>query len=118
MGSMAENSGAELSTRGPGRPFPKGVSGNPGGRPRRLLNLEAALVEAHDTPRVLEVVDKLREMALGGDVQAARVYLDRVAGPVKANDEERIEIRALELVEIMVAEARARADEESRSSVR
>jgi hypothetical protein len=109
---MAENSGAEPGGRGPGRPFPKGVSGNPGGRSKRAEGLETALRQAHDPPKVLAVVDKLRELALAGDVQAARVYLDRVAGPVRVNDEERVEIRALELVRRMQAEVRARCDEQ------
>jgi Family of unknown function (DUF5681) len=34
--SMAESS-AETATRTIGRPFPKGVSGNPGGRPKGLV---------------------------------------------------------------------------------
>jgi hypothetical protein len=31
----------------------------------------------------MEVVDRLRDLALSGDVLAARVYLDRVLGPVR-----------------------------------
>jgi hypothetical protein len=94
--------------RGPEGRFIPGVSGNPGGRSKRLHNLESALQEAHDAPRVLEVVEKLRELALAGDVQAAKLYLDRVAGPVKANDEERIEVRAQEMLEALIAHARAK----------
>lgn len=81
---MAENSTAEPERRGPGRPFPKGTSGNPGGRPRRVRELEAAIEEAHAGPKALEVIDKLRDLALGGDVQAAKAYLDRVLGPARA----------------------------------
>lgn len=33
----AQNSAGTAKCRGPGRPFPKGVSGNPGGRPRGLV---------------------------------------------------------------------------------
>jgi len=88
--------------------FAIGVSGNPGGRPKRLHNLEVALAEAHDAPKVLEVVEKLRALAIAGDVQAAKVYLDRVAGPVRSNDEERIEARAAEMIERLLDEARAR----------
>ncbi len=99
---MAENSGAEPNNRGPGRPFPKGTSGNPGGRPQKLRSLEAALQEAHDAPKVLAVVEKLRTMAVGGDVQAARLYLDRVMGPIRAN-EEQVEARAREMAETIVA---------------
>lgn len=113
--TMAENSSAEPVGRGPGRPFQKGVSGNPGGRSKRAQGLEMALREAHDPPRVLEVVERLRELALAGDVQAARVYLDRVAGPIRANDEERVEIRAGEMVKQLLAEARAKVAEQERA---
>jgi len=103
---MAENSGAEPRKRGPGRPFPPGLSGNPGGRSKQSLGLESALRETHDPPKVLAVVEKLRRMALAGDVSAARVYLDRVMGPVRANDDERIDLRARELAESMLARRR------------
>lgn len=96
---MAENSVAEPKRRGPGRPFAKGVSGNPGGRSRRAYGIEVALREAQSVSKVLAVVEGLRKAALAGDVQAAKVYLDRVAGPVRPNDEERVELRARELVE-------------------
>src|SRR5690349_20611310 len=102
------------SRRGFNGRFLSGASGNPGGRPKRLHNLEEALVAAHDAPKVLEVIEKLRELAVVGDVQAAKLYLDRVAGPVKANDEERIEARAKKMLEHLIEEARAVRDAESR----
>ena len=42
---MTQNSDRPASTRrrGPGRPFPKGVSGNPGGRPKDGLSLASLL---------------------------------------------------------------------------
>lgn len=86
--------------------FAPGTSGNPGGRPRRLLDLEAALQEAHDASTVLAVIEKLRAMALRGNVQAAKVYLDRVAGPIR--DDLLIERRAQQLLERLIEEARAR----------
>lgn len=75
---MAQNSDAEPEARGAGRPFRKGVSGNPGGRPRKVRELEAAIEEAHAGPKALAVIDKLQELALAGNVPAAKVYLDRV----------------------------------------
>ena len=89
--------------------FAPGASGNPGGRPKRLLDLEAALQEAHDAPRVLEVIDMLRERALRGDVQAAKAYLDRVVGPLR--DDMLIERKAQQLLDRLLAEAEARRDE-------
>jgi hypothetical protein len=81
--AMAENSSAAPRNRGPGRPFAKGESGNPGGRPKKLREVEAAIEAATEPAKVVAVVEKLQELALGGDVHAARVYLDRVLGPVR-----------------------------------
>ena len=36
MADLAQSSSITAKRRGPGRPFPKGVTGNPGGRPRGL----------------------------------------------------------------------------------
>jgi hypothetical protein len=88
--------------------FPPGTSGNPGGRSKRLRELDAAIAAKHDAATVLDVIGKLRELALAGDVQAAKAYLDRVAGPVRPDDDARfeaaVECRLSELIE----EARAR----------
>ena len=66
-----------------GRPFTKGVSGNPGGRPKTIAAIEASVRQLHG-PRVVEILGKMYEMALKGDVQAARLFLGRVLGPEKA----------------------------------
>lgn len=79
----AESSRAEGRPNPPaGRRFQKGQSGNPGGRPKRLAELEAEIREIHG-PRALEVLEKLRGLSLTGDVHAAKVYLDRVMGPAR-----------------------------------
>ena len=62
--------------------WPAGQSGNPRGKPPgtgQLQKLRAAL--ADDVPEILR---KLGEAAKGGDVQAARLILERVLPPVKA----------------------------------
>jgi hypothetical protein len=58
-----------------------GQSGNPNGRPRgrsELTKLRASIAE-----RVPEILAKLAELATAGDVQAARLLLERVLPPVK-----------------------------------
>jgi hypothetical protein len=85
--------------------FRRGVSGNPGGRPRKVMALEAALEGARDPDKVLPVIDKLRELAMGGDVAAARVYLDRVLGPVRPWTDEDGEDLSGRSMEDLVTEA-------------
>ena len=63
--------------------FRPGATGNAGGRPHKLRELESAIEEAHAGPKVLAVIEKLHDLAVGGDVNAAKVYLDRVLGPLR-----------------------------------
>jgi hypothetical protein len=67
------------STRGR---WKKGESGNPQGKPPgsgELQRLRAAISE-----HVPEIIGKLVEGARGGDIQAARLILERVLPPMKA----------------------------------
>ena len=59
-----------------------GRSGNPAGRPPG--SGEVAKLRAHIAERVPEILAKLAELATAGDVQAARLLLERVLPPVKA----------------------------------
>ena len=76
------------------RRFPKGTSGNPGGRPRgvsltRFLYLELAKPSAED-PSVTNaelVARRVVEMAIDGDLGAIREVLDRTEGKAVARTE-------------------------------
>lgn len=59
-----------------------GQSGNPNGRPPGTG--EVAKLRAGIAERVPEILDRLTEAALSGDVSAARLLLERVLPPVKA----------------------------------
>lgn len=76
---------------GPGNQAAKGRS-NP--HAARVAELRSALLEAVTPDDVREVVASLKAQALDGNVQAARVLLDRVLGPVEAID---VELRLSEL---------------------
>jgi hypothetical protein len=77
---MAETTGRKQ--RGKGKPFAKGRSGNPKGRPKGS-GLSGQLREAI-AANAPGIVKTLTNAALAGDVQAARVLLDRVLPALKA----------------------------------
>lgn len=98
---MADNSDPERPRRGPGRPFQPGESGNPGGKPKKLREIEAMLDAEHRTvEQIRETFRVLREVAHGvnepvfykgvicGEKRVyssahMEIYLNRVLGPVK-----------------------------------
>jgi hypothetical protein len=64
-----------------GRPFRKGESGNPAGRPRGLRNRKTQLAELLLEGEAETLVGKAVEMALGGDAATMRLCLDRLIAP-------------------------------------
>lgn len=74
----AQNGGEKRPDGMPkGTPIQPGQVLNPGGRPKKLRALEAAILEAETPERVKEVVDAMRNLALEGtkaSPAAAKVY--------------------------------------------
>ena len=104
-GEQPAASSEPAKARGPGRPFLPGESGNPSGRPKCLAALEAQIRELHGH-LALEVLEKLRGLALAGNVFAAKLYLERVLGKARVSDAE----FDLDLAEHMRKVARDGAD--------
>ena len=65
-------------------PFAPGVSGNPKGRPRNAGQLGA--LRKRIEARTPEIIDRLVESALSGDVQAASVLIGRILPPLRATE--------------------------------
>ncbi len=75
---MAQNSG-KTAKRGPGRPFPKGKSGNPGGRPKQHQEIvELARIAAPDAiAKLIQLMDHRDPRVC---LAACSVLLDRGYG--------------------------------------
>jgi hypothetical protein len=102
---MAQNSG-ETATPGVGRPFPKGVSGNPGGRPKGLGRYVPELVGG-DGRRIadfmLSVVEDETERT-ETRLKAAEWLADRGFGKAPARAEAAEDEATTIVVESMFAE--------------
>ncbi len=57
--------------------FKPGNSGNPNGRPKGVLSKRAQLVKLLE-PRASELIEKMIELALEGDVHALRLCIERL----------------------------------------
>jgi hypothetical protein len=75
---MAENTAGKQR----GRPFPRGKSGNPRGKPKGARHKTTLLAEKLMSDDAEAVVRAVVEAAKGGDMTAARIILDRIA-PVR-----------------------------------
>lgn len=66
-----------------GRPFKKGTSPNPSGRPQGALNKSTLAIQALLDGEAETITRKAIEMALAGDVTAMRLVLERILPPRK-----------------------------------
>jgi hypothetical protein len=67
-----------------GRPFAKGASGNPGGRPKGSRNKATLRVQEQIDERTDDLIERLIAKALEGNVAALKFCLDRVLPRTRA----------------------------------
>jgi hypothetical protein len=65
--------------------FQKGRSGNPAGRPRGSRNKASIRMQAMLEQKAEQLVEKVVEMALAGNIGALRLCLDRLV-PTRTNE--------------------------------
>jgi len=91
-----EEQTTDVVARNPDGTFPKGVSGNPAGRAvgtkthlvQLKQQLEAAVRARIDSNKIGRIVDKMIDLALEGNVKAAKLILDKTISPAAVTDEE------------------------------
>ena len=72
------------------KPFIKGQSGNPNGRPKKLPELDKLMAEVLGEEKdgitaAKAILNMLRSKAAKGDIKAAQLLLDRAYGKSKQN---------------------------------
>lgn len=82
-GAVAESCGGMLARKARGRPFPKGVSGNPGGRVKKTEEEELLVTACRKkSPEALAVVEELMRSSSNDRVRlaAAQFIIERAWG--------------------------------------
>jgi len=67
--------------RGPGKPFPKGQSGNPAGKPKGTRNKASIIVEQLLEGEAAALTRRAIQVAMEGNPVMLKVTLDRLAPP-------------------------------------
>lgn len=81
-----------------GKPFAKGVSGNPAGRPQGARNRSTALRDLISDDQSEAILNTMIKAAMDGNLTAARYLLDRVA-PASHSQSIMIDLPPIETVE-------------------
>jgi len=92
---------AESSKKQRGKPFQKGQTGNPGGRPKLPEDVKNVreLARSYTQEAVNALVDVLREGGASAKVSAAQALLDRGWGKAEANINMTVKRSAKELTD-------------------
>lgn len=114
----------ELTTRNDDGTFQKGVSGNPNGRPKGKKNeltelkqdLELAIRRSLPVTRITKIVEKVAELAEGGNLRAAKLILDKVISNAAADTDDADKSTGGIVIRIENATAYANAQRERTTS--
>jgi len=79
---MADIAAQEQRT-GPGKPFPKGKSGNPAGKPKGCRNKATRAAQVLLDGEAEALTRKAVELALEGDTTALRICMERICPPTR-----------------------------------
>ena len=79
-----QNDAAKTTGEQRGRPFPKGQSGNPSGRPQGSRNKATLALETLMDGQAETITQKAIDLALQGDTTALRLCLERICPPRKS----------------------------------
>ena len=94
------------------KPFPKGKSGNPKGRPA-LPDLKEALIEALNNGELEKILFAIIDKAKKGDTRAAQLILDRAFGQAKQIIEQETKQDLQPIIRIIQGNAPPQARDES-----
>ena len=83
MANNASDNAANAAPKQRGRPFPKGKSSNPAGRPAASRHRISLLVKGLIESRAEELAERALQSALAGDGVLLKAVLDRLAPPRK-----------------------------------
>jgi phytoene/squalene synthetase len=109
---MSENNLPERIRRGPGRRWPKGVSGNPGGRPKELREvIDLARAYSADALETLAIIMRDQGAPPAARVSAATHILDRAYGKPKEMVEATVRTTLEDLVMASFRQSGADSDE-------
>jgi DNA polymerase elongation subunit (family B) len=102
------------------KPFPPGVSGNPGGKKRKPMvdRMLEAILTADDSAKAKQVADKLISSALHGSIAATKIVIERTEGrPMRSPAEGASEAAAMTREQIRARLAELLSAPEVRESV-
>ena len=74
---------AQVQRKGPGKPFPKGKSGNPAGKPKGCRNKATRAAQVLLDGEAEALTRKAVELALEGDTTALRICMERICPPAR-----------------------------------